>query len=58
VSLDLTLGKSFAPSLSASLTVLNVMDRHLLTDNSLTFGGVHHNNPREIYAEIHYHFKN
>jgi len=34
-----------------------VMDRHLLTDNSLTFGGVHYNNPREIYAEIHYHFK-
>jgi len=56
-SLDLTLGKSFTPGLSASLTVLNVMDRHLLTDNSLTFGGVHYNNPREIYAEIHYHFK-
>jgi hypothetical protein len=55
-SLDLTLGKSFTPSWSASLTVLNVMDRHLLTDNSLTFGGVHYNNPREIYAEVHYHF--
>jgi TonB dependent receptor/Carboxypeptidase regulatory-like domain/TonB-dependent Receptor Plug Domain len=56
-SLDLTLGKAFTPSLSASINVLNVMDRHLLTDNSLTFGGVHYNNPREIYAEIHYHFK-
>jgi hypothetical protein len=43
-------GKSFVPSLSASLTVLNVMGRHLLTDNSLTFGGVHYNNPRRSNA--------
>ena len=35
---------------SASVTVLNVTDRHLLVDNSLTFGGFHYNDPRQIYA--------
>jgi hypothetical protein len=53
---DLAAGKSFTQSLSASVTVLNLADRHLLVDNSLTFGGFHYNNPREIYAEIHYRF--
>jgi len=52
----LSAGKSFGQSLSASLTVLNLTDRHLLTDNSLTFGGVHYNDPRQIYAQIHYRF--
>jgi TonB dependent receptor-like, beta-barrel/Carboxypeptidase regulatory-like domain/TonB-dependent Receptor Plug Domain len=55
-SLDLTLGKAFTTALSASVTVLNVTDRHLLIDNSLTFGGFHYDNPREIYAELHYNF--
>ncbi len=55
-SLDLTVGKSFTTALSASLTVLNVTDRHLLIDNSLTFGGIHYDNPREVYAEVHYRF--
>jgi TonB-dependent receptor-like protein/carboxypeptidase family protein len=49
-------GKSFGQSLSVSLTVLNVADRHLLVDNSLTFGGVHYNDPRQIYAQVHYRF--
>ncbi len=53
---NLTAGKSFGPSFSASLTVLNLADRHLLVDNSLTFGGVHYNEPRQIYAQIHYRF--
>jgi hypothetical protein len=56
-TLDLSLGKDFSPRLSASLTVLNVADRHLLIDNSLTFDGVHWNPPREIYAEIHHRFR-
>ena len=55
-SIDLTLGKSFGKRLSASITALNVTNRHLLLDNSLTFGGFHYNNPREIYGEIHYRF--
>jgi len=28
-----------------------------LIDNSLTFGGFHYDNPREIYGEIRYGFK-
>lgn len=55
-TLDLSLGKQFSPSLLASLTVVNVTDKHLLIDNSLTFDGFHWNYPREIYGEIHYKF--
>jgi hypothetical protein len=54
--LNLSAGKSFTRSFSASVTILNVTDRHLLVDNSLTFGGVHYNDPRQIYAQIHYRF--
>jgi hypothetical protein len=53
---NLSAGKSFGQSLSVSLTVLNVADRRLLVDNSLTFGGVHYNDPRQIYAQVHYRF--
>jgi TonB dependent receptor/TonB-dependent Receptor Plug Domain len=54
--INLSAGKSFGESFSASLTVLNLANRHLLVDNSLTFGGVHYNDPRQIYAQIHYKF--
>ncbi len=54
--INLSAGKSFGESFSASLTILNLADRHLLVDNSLTFGGVHYNDPRQIYAQIHYKF--
>jgi hypothetical protein len=54
--INLSAGKSFGQNLEASLTVLNLTDRHLLIDNSLTFGGVHYNDPRQIYAQIHYKF--
>jgi hypothetical protein len=36
--------------------VLNVTDKHLLIDNSLTFDGFHWNYPRELYASFHYRF--
>jgi len=54
--LNLSAGKSFGTKLTASLTILNVTDRHLLIDNSLTFGGFHYNDPRQIYAQLHYKF--
>ena len=54
--LNVSAGKNFGPNLTASLTILNVTDKHLLVDNSLTFGGVHYNDPRQIYAQIHYKF--
>ncbi|MGB6450571.1 MAG: TonB-dependent receptor [Steroidobacteraceae bacterium] len=56
VVLDLTVGRNITRDLSVSLTGLNVTNRHLLTDNSLTFGGVHWNNPFQIYAQLHYKF--
>jgi TonB dependent receptor/Carboxypeptidase regulatory-like domain/TonB-dependent Receptor Plug Domain len=54
--LNLSAGKAFGKNLSASVTLLNATDRHLLVDNSLTFGGFHYNDPRQIYAEIRYRF--
>jgi hypothetical protein len=56
VTLDVSLARTFSRSFSGSLTVLNVTDRHLLIDNSLTFDGYHWNYPREIYAELRYRF--
>jgi outer membrane cobalamin receptor len=53
---DLSLGKEFGERFSVSVSALNVANRHLLIDNSLTFGGTHYNNPREIYAEFRYRF--
>lgn len=55
-SVDLSLGHSFSDSLIATATVLNLANTHLLTDNSLTFGGTHFNNPREFTVELHYRF--
>jgi len=52
-TLDVSVGKEFGSSLSASVTVVNLTDKHLLIDNSLTFDGFHWDNPREVYAEIH-----
>ena len=53
---NISVGKDFGKSLSASLTVLNLTNRYLLVDNSLTFGGVHYNEPREIFAQVRYRF--
>jgi hypothetical protein len=53
---DLSLGKDFGERFSASLTALNVANHRVEYDNSLTFGGFHWNNPREIYVELRYRF--
>jgi len=53
---DLSLGKDFGESLSASLNAINVANRRIELDNSQTFGGFHWNNPREIYVELRYRF--
>jgi hypothetical protein len=53
---DLSVGKHFGERFTASVTALNVANRHLLIDNSLTFGGFHYNDPREIYAEFRWRF--
>lgn len=56
-SIDLSLGQQVRDNLRLSVTVLNLTNRHLLTDNSLTFGGTHFNHPRELYVEMRYRFK-
>jgi len=53
---DVALGKSFAEKYTVSLTALNVANRRVQLDNSLTFGGFHWNDPRQIYAEVRYRF--
>jgi hypothetical protein len=53
---DLSLGHSFRENLTASVTATNVANRRVLLDNSLTFGGFHYNDPREIFGELRYRF--
>ena len=53
---DLSLGKSFGEKYRVSLNALNVANRRILLDNSLTFGGFHYNDPRQIYVEFRYRF--
>jgi outer membrane receptor protein involved in Fe transport len=54
---DLALGKSFGKRYTVSLNALNVGNTRVLLDNSLTFGGFHYNDPRQLYAEVRYRFK-
>jgi hypothetical protein len=54
---DLSLGKSFAERYTVSVSALNVGNTRVLLDNSLTFGGFHYNDPRELYGELRYRFK-
>ena len=53
---DLSLGKDFGERITASLTALNVANRRVEEDNSLTFGGYHWNLPREIYVQVRFRF--
>ncbi len=53
---DLALGKDFGERISASVTALNVANRRVELDNSVTFGGFHWNAPREIFVEFRYRF--
>ena len=53
---DLTVGKEFGERFSASITALNVANRRVELDNSVTFGGFHWNNPRELFVELRYRF--
>ena len=54
-SLDLAISKSFEKT-TISLNAVNVANRRVLLDNSLTFGGFHFNDPRQLYAEVKYRF--
>jgi hypothetical protein len=56
VSVDLSLGKSFGENFSAAVHSQNIANTRRLLDNSLTFGGFHYNDPRQIYGEVRYRF--
>ncbi|MGA7895886.1 MAG: carboxypeptidase regulatory-like domain-containing protein [Candidatus Sulfotelmatobacter sp.] len=53
---DISAGKTFLEKYSVSVTAVNVTNRRVELDNSLTFGGFHWNDPRQIYAEFRYRF--
>ena len=55
-SFDAAIGKDFAEKYTISLTALNAANRRVQLDNSLTFGGFHWNDPRQIYVEFRYRF--
>jgi len=55
-ALDLSVSKSFGERFSAAIHALNIFNSHLLIDDSLTFGGFHYDDPREVYGEVRYHF--
>jgi hypothetical protein len=55
-TLDLAIGKTFAEKLTVSANSVNVANRRVQLDNSLTFGGFHWNDPRQIYGEVRYRF--
>ena len=54
--MDLTLCKTVGERLTLSITALNVTNRRFLLDNSLTFGGTHYADPRQVYVQLHYRF--
>ena len=54
---DLSLSKSISENLALSVTSLNLANRRFLLDNSLTFGGTHYAEPRQIYVQLRYRFR-
>ncbi len=56
-TVDLAVGKTFAEKYSISFNALNVGNLRVQLDNSLTFGGFHWNDPRQLYLEFRYRFK-
>jgi outer membrane receptor protein involved in Fe transport len=55
-TVDLSVGKDFGENFTISANALNVANRRVMLDDSLTFGGFHFNNPREIFVELRYRF--
>jgi hypothetical protein len=55
-TVDLSVGKDFGEKFSVSASGVNVGNRRAMLDDSLTFGGFHFSNPREIFVELRYRF--
>ena len=56
-SVDVSAGKTFGQRFTASVTAVNLLNSRTLLDNSLTFGGFHWSDPRQVYAEVRYRFR-
>jgi TonB-dependent receptor-like protein/carboxypeptidase family protein len=56
VSADLSIGKEIGENFTVSVASQNIANTRRLLDNSLTFGGFHYNDPRQIYGEVRYRF--
>ena len=54
---DITAGHSIGERLELTASVLNVTNHRVLLDNSVTIGGFHFNDPRQISATLRYRFK-
>lgn len=55
-TLDVMLGKTVRKNWSVSINALNAANRRFLLDNSLTFGGTHYADPRQIFLQLRYRF--
>ena len=53
---DVTMSKSFKERLTVSANGTNLANRRFLLDNSVTFGGTHYFNPREMFVQVRYRF--
>lgn len=56
-TVDVRLSQSFGERLRVAVNATNVANRRVLLDNSLTFGGFHENDPRQVYGEVRYRFR-
>jgi outer membrane receptor for ferrienterochelin and colicin len=53
---DVSAGKALGENFKLAVTAINVTNHRVLTDSSLTIGGFHYNDPRQISAELRYRF--
>jgi len=53
---DVSAGHALGERWRVSASVLNVTNHRVLTDNSITIGGFHYNDPRMFSAELRYKF--
>ena len=53
---DVAAGRAFGENWKLAVNVINATNHRLLTDSSLTIGGFHYNDPRQISAELRYRF--
>ena len=53
---DVAAGKEFGRKFSLSINALNLTNRRVELDNSVTFGGFHWNSPRQVYVALRYRF--